>query len=206
MNTPLSAFPDSFSTSGIYIWCCDGLIISNLHLRHPQRVGRDAWGRHKEQPLLLSVALVFKKPFSTAASKDALDGSTLHYGKLSAALRDLPPSGPEWESLADFASRVQWAVFAFGEAPKLVQACRVQVRLPKASLLGDGISYELSGGVPTGNKSILNLSSVTIPVLIGVNSNERQAKQPLVFQLSLYNIPETASDSYTAIESQLSKV
>ena len=187
-------------------WCHDGIEIKNLSLQNPQKIGTDAWGRQKEQPLLVSVAVSFRDSFDSAATIDALDGSTMHYGLLAKSIRGLKTS-EKWESLQDFATRIHQAIKCGASGQDLIEACQVEVRLPKASLLGSGVSYyqsvHHSKTLQSRVNRVLYLDSINIPVLIGVNSNERTAKQPLILQLWVSGLGISSTDKYAALERQL---
>lgn len=190
-------------------WCNDGISLRNLRLEHTQRVGSDAWGRQKAQPLLLSVNVSFRRSFATAADKDALDESTLHYGLLAKRLRALNPVD-EWESLDSFAQRVHDDLQAYTVALDIIEACQVVVHLPKASLLGQAVSFSHSVSYattrPQATSKVLHLEAVSVPVLIGVNANERTRKQPLLFYVWIHGIPSTGADIYASLENAMAQV
>lgn len=189
-------------------WCHDGISIRELSLQHAQKTGRDAWGREKEQPLLLSVAISLKRPFASAADKDALDDSTMHYGHLAKRLRALQPS--KSETLDELATRVQTQIAHNASSSALVRKCQVEISLPKASLLGERVAYVQTMSYeetsPSVESRVLHLSRLRIPVLIGVNANERTRKQPLVFDLWVSELSPGHADSYPILESHLDEV
>jgi len=196
------------ATATSNVWCNDGIEINNLSLEHSQRVGHDAWSRKKEQPLAVTVRLALQSAFTTAAASDALDDSTMHYGHLAKRLRSIKPvSG--WESVADFTTRVHEAICDQATARRLLDSCEVIVTLPKATLLGTRVSMKSSvayQGDSNGHKLTLHLQSINIATLIGVNAHEREHKQPLMFDIWIFDLPGSASDLYTEIEAQLVKV
>ena len=121
-------------------WCSDGLEVCRLSLQHAQHAGVDGWGRRKEQPLLVSLRLSLRNPFTSAAAKDSLDESTMHYGLLAKRLRSVHPAS-DWESIEALAGRIHDAACNPTHAPQLLQACEVEIHLPKATLLGQEVSY-----------------------------------------------------------------
>lgn len=191
------------------IYCHDGILLQNLTLEHAHRVGTDAWGRAKEQPVLISVAVSFKQPFSTAANNDALDSSTMHYGQLAKALRGLPRS-KNGETVEEFACRIQDGINTLAGKSDLLEVTQVEIRLPKASLLGQGVSFirafqPVNSGQSKITRSLL-LDSVTVPVLVGVNANERARKQPLLFHVFVTSVKAGSADTFADFEARLVEV
>jgi dihydroneopterin aldolase len=96
--------------------------------------------------------------------------------------------------------------------PSLLQTFEIEVALPKASLFGNGVS--LSSTTLYGFESeragrphcrTLKLRGLRVPTLIGVNSNERLAKQIVVANIDLEQW-EIKTDCYTEIEEIVVKV
>ncbi|KAF2224715.1 hypothetical protein BDZ85DRAFT_193953 [Elsinoe ampelina] len=191
-------------------WCHDGIEISRLSLDHQHCVGTDAWGRRKEQPVLVSVRFSFRAGFDTAAETDSLDLSTVNYGSTSKSIKAIQPLKP-WEALNDFAARVYQVVLQCLPGSRTVEACSIQVHLPKASLLGSEVtfthSYQHLIGIvwPRLDRTLL-LSKIHMPVLVGINENERQRKQPLFVSLWLSTVPAAAADTYSEVESKLCQI
>ncbi|GAB7341303.1 hypothetical protein MBLNU457_7573t1 [Dothideomycetes sp. NU457] len=189
-------------------WCSDGIEIKELSLAHSQRIGHDAWSRKKEQPLAITVRLALKSAFATAAANDALDDSTMHYGHLAKRLRSIKPVS-EWESVVEFTTRVHEAICDQATARRLLTSCELTVALPKATLLGTRVSMTSRVDYTEdwiGHKLTLHLQSINIATLIGVNAHEREHKQPLLFDIWIFKLPESASDLYTEIEAELVKI
>lgn len=156
----------------------------------------DAWNRpHKLQPLLLSASVWFQHPFPTTSAADALSTTdTVHYGNLAKALlAALSLTSPEERGMwigglvCDilFPGLTGETLSGTGEGGKLVDLrgggiryLSLTARLPKASLLGSGVSFTLSVA-PGGGKyaTALAVEGVRVPVLVGVNENERGARQ-----------------------------
>ncbi|KAI1093699.1 hypothetical protein F5B19DRAFT_117242 [Rostrohypoxylon terebratum] len=207
-------------------------------------VGRDAWGRAGVlQPVLLSSEVSFARPFSGAgdASADALDEGTVHYGSLSKTLLASlemwgTGRGGEMEAMeaprtADVlellwvrmtgrvvdGSRVALPLdqLPFLDAAKL-RSLVLTIALPKASLLGAGVSITTTASFREefvgkgGDEKVkgqeqvqsknplksysrsLRIQGLHVPTLIGVNSNEREAKQMVVADVEI--------DRYDAVE------
>lgn len=203
-----SIMSPSAPAAGVYgrPWCRDGISIQNLTLQHPPSFANDAWGRPKEQPCLISVALSFRSSFTSAASKDALDESTMHYGVLGKRLRgtELHSDSQTIDGLAD---ALHETILATPPGVSLLESSQVQIHLPKASLLGQGITftrfvpYDQVGS--TQAKRSLHLRNINVPVLIGVNAHERTRKQPLIVSVWLDGLPDGNAEIYPVLERDL---
>ncbi|KAK4461124.1 hypothetical protein QBC42DRAFT_270854 [Cladorrhinum samala] len=191
--------------------------------------GHDAWNRPaKTQPCLLSAEVGFSSPFESAAASDKLGEDTVHYGTLSkallASLDSYAPAstGDEadgsvqdvlaklWGDLTgqDLEANEKEGVQAFfkkGTLGKTVRLLSVTVTLPKASLLGEGVSYtatavfgEESGSVEARALQ-MKIVRLRVPTLIGVNKNEREAKQMVVTTVTLEGLNRKV-DVFTKVE------
>ncbi|KAL2180394.1 uncharacterized protein P884DRAFT_327339 [Thermothelomyces heterothallicus CBS 202.75] len=85
-----------------------------------------------------------------------------------------------------------------------VRLLSVTVTLPKASLLGDGVSLTASAvfdsaGAVEGRAMALEVSRLKVPTLVGVNANERLAKQFVISTATVERFTR-AEDVYTDIE------
>lgn len=185
-------------------WCRDGISIRDLQLQAPPHHALDAWGREKEQPVLLSVHLAFKSGFDSAANNDALDASTMHYGILAKGLRGLVPQ-EGWRSVDNLAQLVHDKISSMLPGPDLLDSLAIEIKMPKASLLGESVVFHrfYDHGVV---QDTMHLVNVCLPTLIGVNSNERNAKQKLVVNLWIGGLKGKDCDSYTELEQILTKV
>ncbi|KAM0564307.1 hypothetical protein ACHAPJ_000517 [Fusarium lateritium] len=182
---------------------------------------KDAWGRgSKQQPLLISAEVSLTHPFPSSSSDDKVASDTVHYGLLSKSilgtLGKLPKSAL---SLSDVLNRI-WVdltghqyngvkepsaehVKPFLDA-SLIRRLSVSLVLPKASLMGSAI--RLSGSCLFTDSAItarsleLGLEGIRVPTLIGVNSNERNAKQVVVTNVRIDEY-EATHDNYASIES-----
>ncbi|KAK4986338.1 hypothetical protein LTR50_005385 [Elasticomyces elasticus] len=189
-------------------WCTDGISVRNLKitLQH----GTDAWQRSARQPAHLSVSLSLKEPFASAASSDTVDGSTVHYGKLSKALlrtfSETPGSSATTGIWRAF-SEIEDAMLEEVASKEALRNVLVELMLPKGSMLGDGVALSryVSYSEVKVEKYVMQLKDVRIPTLVGVNPHERQMKQPLVVNLWLYDVAETALDKFSDLERMLIK-
>ena len=163
----------------------DLIHVKDLQLPHGL-VAPDVWGKPKEQPATISLTVSLQGDgFSTAADKDQLDQSTIHYGELSKRLRGLNHAGQEVESFAAEAHTCVHAMASKGDGKFIVRLAALHVTLPKASMYGDGavwtrvVEYD-HGGKVTRRVGEYGLDEVKIMTLVGVNAYERQAEQPLL--------------------------
>jgi dihydroneopterin aldolase len=195
-------------------------------------VGTDAWGRRgKNQPVLISASASLRSPFESASSEDAVTGSTIHYGVMSNAilgackLFSLDPS-KEANWLSDLVDSIHVgltknAFTTSGEssqeppaaASSIMSSLKIKVLLPKASLLGSGVSltkyliFDPAQITAVSESWILTLHDLKIPTLIGVNANERLAKQLVVATVKIDGIKGgPAAHSYNAFEEIVVKV
>ncbi|GAB7350206.1 hypothetical protein MBLNU459_g0865t1 [Dothideomycetes sp. NU459] len=182
-------------------WCRDGISVRDLSFQYSPHHGLDAWGREKEQPVLLSVSLSFRKSYDTAASNDALDASTIHYGILAKNLRGLKSDG-DWQSLDELANRVHKTIMATPPGRDLIESCQIEIKMPKASLLGEYVTY-VHHKSDDEESRMLHLSNVFLPTLIGVNSNERKSKQKLFVSLWIGGVAADDAETYTELEQSI---
>jgi dihydroneopterin aldolase len=93
---------------------------------------------------------------------------------------------------------------------KLLKSLEIVIKLPKASLVGIAVSlryhltYKIDGQGPDKFSSVLKLHDLRIPTLVGVNPNERLAKQVLVVNVELD--PWIQEESYNELEEIVFKV
>jgi hypothetical protein len=93
-----------------------------------------------------------------------------------------------------------------------VRLLSVTVALPKASLLGDGVRLTASAvfdaagtGRVEGRAMALEVSRLRVPTLVGVNANERLAKQFVVVTVTVEGFTR-GEDVYTEIERDVVEV
>lgn len=192
-------------------------------------VGTDAWGRPgKAQPVLISASVSLREPFESASSEDAVTGSTVHYGSLSKeiliACQHFSTRSdvlPDSKTLLYFAQiiRSQLIRGASGTGNSILSSSMItmldiQVMLPKASLLGHGVSlidysmYSQSSPAPVALACVLTLHGLKIPTLIGVNPNERLSKQLVIATVKVDTLIHHADTSklYNRLEEIVVKV
>ncbi|KAK4193540.1 hypothetical protein QBC35DRAFT_109438 [Podospora australis] len=203
-----------------------------------QHGGRDAWHRSsKTQPCLISAEVGFSQPFDLASESDKLGEDTVHYGSLSkhllSSIETYTPQGAkggggeEEQDVQDVLGRL-WEDLTgvqldgtepegegkkkggfLGESLKRVGLLSVKILLPKASLLGEGVSYTATAafdkeGRMTARALQMGVLRVRVPVLIGVNKNEREARQMLITSVGIEMVG-VKGDRYTRVEGVLVK-
>ncbi len=194
--------------------------------------GHDAWNRaHKPQPCLLSATVAFSEPFATASATDRLGADTVHYGSLSKALlARLKEFEAGWtqdggeRSVGDVVGDLWRGLtgkegIGGGETAERgfldvgrVRVLRVSVALPKASLLGEGVRLTASAVFDEARQERvegwarqLEVTRLRVPTLVGVNDNERLAKQFVVATVTVEGFTRV-EDVYTDIEAVVVKV
>ncbi|KAK3905849.1 hypothetical protein C8A05DRAFT_30307 [Staphylotrichum tortipilum] len=207
--------------------------VRNLHTTL-QHAGHDAWNRaHKAQPCTLSASVLFSSPFAAAARDDRLGEETVHYGSLSKELLGAVgvmegvwknEGGERERGVGDVVGGLWTAMTGLGfdmeEAPEgwkgegvLIRMGRVRlfsvtVGLPKASLLGEGVKLTAAavfeGGRVKARARALEVSRLRVPTLVGVNKNERLAKQVVVVTVVVEGFTR-GEDVYVEIEADVVK-
>jgi dihydroneopterin aldolase len=170
----------------------DKVLIKNLICQ--ARVRADAWGRLLDQIILISVEVIFKKAFNSAAAHDEIDTSTINYGTLSEnILQNVALWGrtPELQSSVGSASESpnnnRLAALVFDAIRKTagdvtaVGAAIVEITYPKGSLQGDGTSHTFGinyiAHVYAGKFHLRNLR---LNAVVGLNPHERDRQQTII--------------------------
>ncbi|KAK4196367.1 hypothetical protein QBC40DRAFT_287389 [Triangularia verruculosa] len=194
----------------------------------------DAWNRpNRLQPCLLSCSISFKHPFSSASSTDTLaGGDTIHYGILSSTIRDtvetnFGPSSRHSTTAEGGSGTTTQTVLAkiwqdltttsYNGTPSQVKKpgllspsleriglLSVTVTLPRASLLGEGVSFTASAmyngaGEMEARAMEMNINRLRVPTLVGLNENEREARQMLVVSVGVDGVA-VEGDKYFVVE------
>ncbi|KAF5371862.1 hypothetical protein D9615_009565 [Tricholomella constricta] len=165
----------------------DVVFVDTLHLSSD--VGPDCWGRTRAQQVEISVYLHLQSSFLTAAgrSDDVLD--SVHYGHLSKAITS-KVVGSSFNGAEKLVAAVAEEAFALaGEAAKEV---RVVVNMPKQILLAEALCVDIT--IPRGQAATpvirkISVVDLILPVIIGVNPPERQAKQRVITNIVFHEAP-----------------
>jgi dihydroneopterin aldolase len=169
-------------------------VVSVRNLQLPSgAIAPNIWLERKEQPALASVSLWLRNSFTSAASQDALDDSTVHYGELSKRVR----AGCTFqEGQRSALEAVLAAAEHMARKPKpggdkfVAKRIAAKVTLPKASAFGDALTlsevrtYDAKGA-KTGGFRTFTCKNLKVPTLIGVNAYERKGRQPLVVDFAI---------------------
>ncbi|KAL9077869.1 MAG: hypothetical protein Q9157_003200 [Trypethelium eluteriae] len=156
--------------------CADKICIENLQISTD--VFPDSFGRHKAQPALISVTLSLGQQFQSAATKDTLDHSTIHYGTLSKKIREAIESKAGTDDL--LAIQQMWKLIGDMIPSEVVQAIETDIFLPKACMIGDGIGFRKSMLREGFDSLVIYFKNVRTSALLGVNAHERVLKQPVI--------------------------
>lgn len=203
--------------------------LASIQIRKLQayvRAGVDAWGRKdKQQPLLVSAHLSFANHFHGAAVIDGLSEDTIHYGLLAKSIlaslasleTRLGSSGITLRQALDYLiDDVTYPTSAAAErkrilvdSDKLRLSC-ITLTLPKASLLGDGVSLSKLFSFPPDSTAVTwgirwSIHRLRVPTLIGVNDNERKSKQVVIADIDV-DMFDSYEDVYTSLEITAVKV
>jgi dihydroneopterin aldolase len=139
------------------------------------------------------VSLWLNSSFTSAASQDALDDSTVHYGELSKRVR-AGCTGEEGQRSA--LEAVFQAAEHMARKPKpdgdkfVAKRIAAKLTLPKASAFGDALTlsevrtYDAKGSKIGGFRTF-TCKNLKVPTLIGVNAYERKGRQPLVVDFAV---------------------
>ncbi|KAH6724838.1 Dihydroneopterin aldolase-domain-containing protein [Leptodontidium sp. MPI-SDFR-AT-0119] len=191
------------------------------------------------QPILLSCTISLLHPFTTASSSDTVTPSTVHYGTLSKAILAATKEFTDlctdetcpvpmhlralvqfvhfyltgWDTLPRFPCQER----VVGDVDELkpllkdvaMRLFELEVLLPKASLMGSGVSLRAGFGYdhgvgremkgPSAYSMVLRLRDLKVPTLVGVNPNERLAKQIVYVDVEMQRW-DWMVDGYCALE------
>ncbi|KAL2752274.1 hypothetical protein ACRALDRAFT_2044810 [Sodiomyces alcalophilus JCM 7366] len=199
--------------------------LASIQIRELQtyiRAGVDAWGRRgKEQPILVSADLSLADRFHTAASTDRVGDDTIHYGLLAKAILASLVSLETHLGASNITLRqaleyliddVTYPVSSSTTTvrqrilvdPDKLRFASITLTLPKASLLGDGVSLSKFFSFPPTSTAAtwgvcLSIHRLRVPTLIGVNDNERERKQVVIADIDV-DMLDSDADMYTNLE------
>jgi dihydroneopterin aldolase len=183
--------------------CFDKIMVQNLEAT--VNAGTDVWGRQKVQRAFISVTVTLGHHFESASTTDTVDASTIHYGILSKAIQaDVQGSKSEWASTHSLSAMIGQSVAKVaGSTP--IYAIETNVCYLKGSMFGDGAGYTTSKIIQGSDvqSHVMYLRNVRIPCVIGVNSNERLQKQPVVLNIWIERVHESRVDDYAKLETFL---
>jgi FolB domain-containing protein len=149
------------------------------------RIGPDAWGRDKIQPVIISAKLPFS--IEKAGASDDI-AQTLDYRTVYKAIREL--SAPEDAKEAQLGSTVELSK-RIAQLLKVEAGGQVYVEAPKALLQTEGILVRTDCTACPEEPGRINyhtglaVKSMTIPCIIGIGEHERLQKQPVVVNFAV---------------------
>lgn len=178
-------------------------VVSVWNLQLPSGViVPNIWLETKEQPALTTVSLWLRNSFTSAASQDALDDSTVHYGELSKRVRAACASEQGQRSAVEAVFQAAEHMARKGESKFVAKRIAAKLVLPKASAFGEALTlsevrlYDERGERKGGFRTFA-CKNLKVPTLIGVNAYERKGRQPLVVDFAV----DFASASYEGVSS-----
>ncbi|KAG6916073.1 hypothetical protein DXG01_008547 [Tephrocybe rancida] len=185
----------------------DVVFVDTLHLS--ANIGPDCWGKTRPQPVEVSVYLHLTPSFLNApgASDDVLD--SVHYGHLSKAISS-KIAGYAFTGVEKLVEAVN--VEAAALAGPAVEEVRVVVNLPKQVLLAEGFLVDTMTSMKDKTTSRnVKIQNLVLPVLIGVNPPEREAKQRVITNIVFHERPGMSADprplvDYPAVVTEIVKV
>ncbi len=165
------------------------------------------------QPVLVSAVVSLRQPFGTASVQDKVNESTIHYGTLSRAIleatREFHDKGSasindgNLSTVKDLISHIEKKLAPQEEQDpdilldrSLVSSLELEVTLPKAllnsttgvsrtsTILFDALGERRKYQQEYRGMSVV-LRDLRVATLIGVNSNERLAKQLVIANIEL---------------------
>jgi len=160
-------------------------------LRVEADIGADCWGKERAQPVEITVYLHLNPDYLEAAgnSDDVVD--SVHYGHLTKTISSLIKSRAEnktpFKGVDDLIREVAKRALDLGK--EAVDEVRVVVEVPKLILLAHGFSVDVtisrrSPEVFVSKK--VSVKDIVVPVIIGVNPPEREAKQRVLVNVIFY--------------------
>lgn len=195
---------------------------------------RDGWGRSgKPQPLLCSVEVYMKRSFAASSSQDAVASDTVHYGLLSKAIPGFVEAVPSSRhSLQGMVYYVYSQLTGLCPGPNGMQqvssgesfldmsnvmGVKLTALLPKGSLMGAGVSEAAVALIKDGGteqagdpgpiySTSLCIHRLQVPTLVGVNDNERTAKQIVVANISFEPLSSVEELDYVKLEAVVVEV
>ncbi|KAI8147624.1 Dihydropteroate synthase-like protein [Fennellomyces sp. T-0311] len=170
----------------------DKILIKNLVLKNV--TGVDSWQRLKSQPVVITVELYTD---ITAAGNSDHVTSSIHYGHVTKAISKLTETGT-FKSIEELGHAiVRVCCVDFGaerttvrvEQPKaLLHAAAAGVLLSRAKDDFNGITEKETTGVASGlgKEDIVFVKDLRLSTIIGVNPWEREEKQVVVVNLTVF--------------------
>jgi dihydroneopterin aldolase len=206
-------------------------VIRIRNLQYTIQGPADAWGRRgKPQPMYISADASLAAPFGSSSAKDAVAPDTVHYGLLSKAIlkslavfdHDTPTAHLHsvlerlWIDVTGYNALggVVARDATLSSQLSAIRGLRMSLQLPKASRLGGAVSLTASMSFhsqghedpsPSHRSMALAIHGLRLPVLIGVNENERLGKQVVVASVEVDRLAGV-TDAYYKLEEVIEQV
>jgi len=152
---------------------------------------------------LVKLSLSIAHDIQTSGELDDL-GHTLNYASLVNTLTESSDAGAfdSLEALTDFIFNQ-----CFESYPQ-IQSLSIKATKPKALLRGKSVSLSVSRSrnSPSGAQESFSLEDIEFPVLIGVNPEERMAKQMIRMNLTLFGRASSTPVDYRLLANQIHEV
>nr|OQO27885.1 hypothetical protein B0A51_05198 [Rachicladosporium sp. CCFEE 5018] len=161
-------------------------IISVQGLRLDAVTAPNIWGDVKSQPATINIKIYLREAFKSAATADALDNSTVHYGELAKRIRKASSQSPG--SKYPLEDIIESAVGTTENISLNILEVVAELVLPKSSTYGRALSISESRvfGDKSGTAAVrdhVKFQGLRLMVLVGVNAYERSGKQPVVLDV-----------------------
>ncbi|VDB86362.1 Bgt-485 [Blumeria graminis f. sp. tritici] len=185
----------------------------------------DAWGRRKNpQPVLINCSIYLGKSFRNTSASDTLTDSTVNYGILSKSILEAcqefsNSSGDNPVELSHILHYLQQWLTGIQSSDKIRSSVRripllqsteldlleLDIILPKGSLHGNGV--QMSASFRYRDRKHILKHSMTLKIfhlrtftVIGVNDNERLARQEVIATLEIDSFDEEFEEDFCAVE------
>ena len=159
------------------------------------------WSAPNLQPVKLTLSIAHD--IRTSGELDDLD-HTLNYASIVDTITE-SNNGGTFSSLEALADSIFTQCF---ETYPRIQSLSVQVTKPKALLRGKSVSLRVSRSrsSPSDAHESFSLEDVEFPILIGVNPEERVAKQTIRMNMTLFGRASSAPVDYRSLANQIYEV
>jgi len=187
-------------------------------------LGLSCWGQPNiVQPVLISASVHFHSPFEAASRLDALDSGTVSYSVLAKEITEFVKvweGGESWTGcVVELVRGLMVALCGWDWNEKkhesgvvdteVVDVFEVGILLPKASMLGEGVSVKTMMRYESGRQvdyaSRLELRRLRVSTLIGLRDYERKCRQQLIVTVVVDGWMDR-KDQYVTLEMIVTKV
>lgn len=181
-----------FQTTSLATLELDKVCVEGLALN--ANTGFDGFGRPKPQPISVDATIFLGQTITSAASVDALDQSTLHYGELSKALvKRMESLQSTWHPPQSFLNHLNSVIISFAYDRSAIARVDLVVRFKSASvtcLSGSSLCW-YNNYLANSSCLTFTLDNMVLPALIGVNDHERQMRQQISIGVTMDRLSET---------------